>query len=83
MDGQEQGRSWVARTFSLAPHNPRQRNWRELWHGGGRDASREGTAKDGSMDGQDEDDVVFVQVIACTEVVVLGEHKDLRAAGEF
>jgi hypothetical protein len=42
------GGSSVARTFSLAPHNPRQRNWRELWHGGKADA--------GNMDGQGAQD---------------------------
>ncbi len=44
------GRGDVERRRPAAPHNPplpRQRNWRELWHGGGRDASREGKAEEG------------------------------------
>jgi len=42
------GGACVERSRPAAPHNPplpRQRNWRELWHGG--------KADEGNMDGRD------------------------------
>ena len=26
--------AWIGGGLPCVPHNPRQRNWRELWHGG-------------------------------------------------